>query len=86
MDKENEALVTLPVVVEEEMFVFPFIIAPIFISDKANIAAVQKAQKGNENIFVVCAKNNPKDNDVPFYDVGVVGKIMRKVSLPDGRI
>ena len=43
MDKENEALVTLPVVVEEEMFVFPFIIAPIFISDKANIAAVQKA-------------------------------------------
>lgn len=86
MDKEHEALVTLPVVVEEEMFVFPFIIAPIFISDKANIAAVQKAQKGNENIFVVCAKNNPKDNDVPFYDVGVVGKIMRKVSLPDGRI
>lgn len=86
MDKENEALVTLPVVVEEEMFVFPFIIAPIFISDKANIVAVQKAQKGNENIFVVCAKNNSKDNDVPFYDVGVVGKIMRKVSLPDGRI
>lgn len=83
---ENEALVTLPIVVEDEMFVFPFIIAPIFISDKANIAAVQKAQKGNENIFVVCAKNNPKDDDIPFYDVGVIGKIMRKVSLPDGRI
>ncbi|WP_199769742.1 endopeptidase La [Helicobacter trogontum] len=86
MDRENEALVTLPIVVEEEMFVFPFIIAPIFISDKANIAAVQKAQKTNENIFVVCAKNNPKSDDVPFYDVGVIGKIMRKVSLPDGRI
>lgn len=86
MNQENEALVTLPVVVEDEMFVFPFIIAPIFIADKANIAAVQKAQKGNDTIFVVCAKNNPKDDDVPFYDVGVVGKIMRKVSLPDGRI
>lgn len=86
MDRVNESLVTLPVVVEEEMFVFPFIIAPIFIADKANIAAVQKAQKGNEEIFVVCAKNNPKGDDVPFYDVGVIGKIMRKVSLPDGRI
>lgn len=86
MDRVNESLVALPVVVEEEMFVFPFIIAPIFIADKANIAAVQKAQKGNEEIFVVCAKNNPKSDDVPFYDVGVIGKIMRKVSLPDGRI
>lgn len=86
MDKASESLVALPVVVEEEMFVFPFIIAPIFIADKANIAAVQKSQKGNEEIFVVCAKNNPKGDDTPFYDVGVVGKIMRKVSLPDGRI
>lgn len=86
MDKANESLVTLPIVVEDEMFVFPFIIAPIFISDRANIAAVQKSQKGNDEIFVVCAKNNPKGDDVPFYDVGVVGKIMRKVSLPDGRI
>ena len=86
MNKTDDLLITLPVVVEDEMFVFPFIIAPIFIADKANIAAVQKAQKGNDEIFVVCAKNNPKEDDVPFYDVGVIGKIMRKVSLPDGRI
>lgn len=86
MSKENEALVTLPIVVEDEMFVFPFIIAPIFIADKANIAAIQKAQKGNDEIFVVCAKNSPQSDNMPFYDVGVVGKIMRKVSLPDGRI
>lgn len=86
MNKTDDLLITLPVVVEDEMFVFPFIIAPIFIADKANIAAVQKAQKGNDEIFVVCAKNNPKEDDIPFYDVGVIGKIMRKVSLPDGRI
>ncbi len=85
MSKSSQ-VITMPVIVEDEMFVFPFIIAPIFISDKPNIASIEKAQKGNENIFVVCAKNNPKENDMPFYDVGVIGKIMRKVSLPDGRV
>ncbi len=84
MNKKDQIII--PVVVEDEMFVFPFIIAPIFIADKPNIAAVERAKERNESIFVVCAKNNPKDGDIPFYDVGVIGKIMRKVSLPDGRI
>ncbi len=83
MNKEQQ--ITLPVIVEDEMFVFPFIITPIFISDKQNIAAAQKAQDSDENIFVVCAKND-KNTESPFYDVGVVGKIMRRVSLPDGRV
>lgn len=78
-------MVTLPVIVEDEMFVFPFIITPIFIADKQNIAAAQKAQDSDENIFVVCAKND-RNAESQFYDVGVIGKIMRRVSLPDGRV
>lgn len=83
---ESKKMIHLPVIVEDEMFVFPFIITPIFVSDKSNIAAAQKAQETDENVFVVCAKNNVKNDEVPFYDVGVIGKIMRKVSLPDGRV
>ncbi|MWV63194.1 endopeptidase La [Helicobacter saguini] len=83
MQKEKQ--LKLPVIVEDEMFVFPFIITPIFISDKANMAAVANAKEGDE-VFVVCAKNNAAKDDMPFYDVGVVGKVMRHVSLPDGRI
>lgn len=82
MNKDTQ--LKLPVIVEDEMFVFPFIITPIFIADKANMASVANAKEGDD-IFVVCAKNNTKDS-MPFYDVGVVGKIMRNVSLPDGRI
>ena len=86
MNEVKPQNVTLPVIVEDEMIVFPFIFTPIFISDKSNIAAAQKAQETGDNVFVVCAKNNAKDNETPFYDVGVIGKIMRKVSLPDGKL
>ncbi|RDU72598.1 endopeptidase La [Helicobacter aurati] len=83
--QDNQSII-LPVILEDEMFVFPFTIAPIFIADKSNIAATKIAEERDETVFVVCAKNSHKENDMPFYDVGVIGKIMRRVSLPDGRI
>ncbi|STQ85384.1 endopeptidase La [Helicobacter muridarum] len=83
---QDNQIVTLPVILEDEMFVFPFTIAPIFIADKSNIAAVKIAEDRDNTVFVVCAKNTHKENEAPFYDVGVIGKIMRKVSLPDGRL
>lgn len=83
---QDNQIITLPVILEDEIFVFPFTIAPIFIADKSNIAAVKIAEERDETVLVVCAKNTHKENEMPFYDVGVIGKIMRKVSLPDGRI
>ncbi|RDU59573.1 hypothetical protein, partial [Helicobacter sp. MIT 14-3879] len=61
--------ITLPVIVEDEMFVFPFTIAPIFIADKSNIAAAKIAEERDDTVFVVCAKNNHKDkeNEIQFY-------------------
>ncbi|WP_104697112.1 MULTISPECIES: endopeptidase La [unclassified Helicobacter] len=79
---------TIPIIIEEEGFMYPFMIAPIFISDSANIKAINKAIENKELIFVGCAKNNKQPNkDIHgFYDVGVIGSIMRKVNLPDGKV
>ncbi|BDQ28905.1 Lon protease [Helicobacter ailurogastricus] len=78
----------LPVIVEEETFMYPFMIAPIFINSEANIKAANKAtQEKNDLIFVSCTKSDSnavgKDK---FYDVGVIGSIVRKVVLPDNRM
>ncbi|MDU7692705.1 MAG: endopeptidase La [Helicobacter sp.] len=75
----------IPIIIEEEGFMYPFMIAPIFISDPANMRAINKAIERREYIFVGCAKNQ-KDKTHNFYDVGVISSIMRKVNLPDGRI
>ncbi|SFV74465.1 ATP-dependent protease La Type I [hydrothermal vent metagenome] len=78
----------LPIIAEDEIFLYPFMIAPIFLSDDANIAAATKALE--ENSLVVIATTKPSfEGERSFeaiYDRGVVGSIMRKVSLPDGRV
>ncbi len=78
----------LPILIEENSFIYPYTISPIFIDDEANMAALTKAQNEGNVIFITTTKDNIDfdngDKD-EFYDVGVVGNIMRKVSLPNGK-
>ena len=78
----------VPVIIEDDIFLYPFMIAPLFLSDDSNIDAVTKAV--DENSLVVIAITQPanegeRDFDA-IYKAGVIGSIMRKVLLPDGRV
>ncbi len=78
----------LPVVVEDNLFLYPFMISPIFLSDAENIEAVNDALSNN-SLVLVCASKPDREGYRDFesiYDAGVIGSIMRKVDLPDGRI
>ena len=79
----NEFPILMPLIVEDELFIYPFMIAPLFINDENNIKAADKAIKGNSLVFISSIRNDDKQT---FYDVGVIGSIMRKVALPDGRV
>ena len=79
---------TIPLIIEDELFLYPFMIAPIFLSDEQNIKAVENAMEFNKLVIISVSKkasekNREKDS---FYNIGVIGNIMRKVSLPDGKI
>ncbi len=79
---------TLPLVVEKDMFLYPFMIAPLFIEDQKNKDAVQYAIDNNK-LLVVAIQDNKVDDKKSvnnFYNVAVAGNVMRKVSLPDGKI
>jgi len=78
----------LPIVVEDEQFLYPFMISPIFLNDKENIDAVNKALEQNSLILVVSSKvgREGERNFESVYDIGTIGSIMRKVLLPDGRV
>lgn len=92
MQNSQQFPATLPVIIEED-FTYPFAIAPIFTQGQKNIAAANAALERNDLVLVCCEKAPESSSDEKidsgepsFYDVGVVCKILRKVSLPDGRV
>jgi len=79
---------TLPIVVEDELFLYPFMISPIFLTNQKDIDAATDAMENNSLLFVTSSipgKEGKRDFDA-MYRVGVVGSIMRKVHIPDGRV
>ncbi len=43
----------LPVIVEDELFLYPFMITPLFLSDEENIEALNLALESQSPILVV---------------------------------
>jgi len=78
----------LPVVIEDELFLYPFMISPIFLENQKDIDAITHAMENNSLLFVTSSiegKEGSRDlQDV--YAYGVIGSIMRKVQMPDGRV
>ncbi|NLK66224.1 MAG: endopeptidase La [Campylobacteraceae bacterium] len=56
-------------------------ITPIFLNDDVNITTLEYAIKNESMIMVV---NSSDDREI--FEAGVIGNIMRKVPLPDGRV
>src|SRR6056300_1012101 len=78
----------IPVIAEDELFLYPFMISPLFLSDESNIEAATKAIE-ESSLVIVCPTKSSHEGQRDFdslYNAGVVGSIMRKVALPDGRV
>lgn len=67
----------IPVLKEKEL-IYPFMIIPIFLEDKNDIIAAQKAINDHSLLFVSI------NDDIGTY--GTIGTIIRKVTLPEGRV
>ncbi len=80
---------TLPMVLEDNMFLYPFMIAPLFIESEENKKAVQFAIDNNKLLVIALSldgEENVKDRPKKFYNCAIAGNVMRKVALPDGKI
>jgi len=78
----------IPVIAEDELFLYPFMISPLFLSDENNINAATLAME-DSSLVIVCPTKPSQEGERKYdslYDAGVVGSIMRKVALPDGRV
>lgn len=77
----------LPVIVEDDLFLYPFMISPIFLTDQQNIDAANLALEDNSLVIVVPTKSEMESERTfdAVHSCGVIGSVMRKVTLPDGR-
>jgi len=84
----NDFPTELPIITEDELFLYPFMISPLFLSDEKDIAAASDAIDKNRLVLIAPTKasHEGERSFEALYDAGVVGSIMRKVPLPDGRV
>ncbi len=76
----------LPAIIIDDLFLYPFMIAPIFFEDEQNINSINYALEHDTPIVVVVKKSLNSNKIDNFYDVGVVGTIMRKVAMPNNKV
>ena len=79
---------TLPVILEDNLFLYPFMISPIFITKSEDIDAATYAMEHNSLVLLVTTKEGHEGSreESEINKIGVIGSIMRKVKIPDGRV
>jgi len=78
----------LPIIIEDNLFLYPFMISPIFLTKKEDIDAANYAIEKNSLVFLTTTKEGQEDSRAKesLNRVGVIGSIMRKIHIPDGRV
>lgn len=77
-----------PLLPLRDMIIFPHMVVPLFVGREKSIAALEEAQRNNNEIFLITQKDasvlNPDREDV--YDVGTVVNIIQMLRLPDNTV
>ncbi len=82
---KSESFPLLPL---RDVIIFPHMVVPLFVGREKSIAALEKATKNGNDLFLVTQKDasvlNPEREDV--YDIGTVVTIIQMLRLPDNTV
>lgn len=76
----------LPVIILPDTVIFPYTVAPFFLSDAISTRAVDEAMKGKRDIFLAFQKEKA-DSSIQkkhLYSIGTIAHILQVLKLPDG--
>ncbi|MDP2193783.1 MAG: endopeptidase La [Alphaproteobacteria bacterium] len=86
MQKQEMMLPILPL---RDIVIFPKMVVPLFVGREKSMAALDMVMSGRFDHIILLTQKNI-DIDVPdtddLYSVGVIGKILQMLKLPDGTI
>ncbi|MDM8552912.1 endopeptidase La [Desulfobacterales bacterium HSG2] len=78
----------LPMMPVRDVVIFTDMLLPLFVGREPSVRAVEKAVEKDGFLLLVTQKDPSNDNPGPneIYRVGTVGRILRMLKLPDGRV
>jgi ATP-dependent Lon protease len=88
-DEFDEALpATMPLMPVRDVVIFTDMLMPLFVGRDKSINAVETAVEKDSIIMLSTQKDPSIENPSPdeIYTVGTVGRILRMLKLPDGRV
>src|SRR5690606_27626633 len=87
-DKKSASQKTYPLLPLRDVIIFPHMVVPLFVGREKSIAALEKAAKNGNELFLVTQKDasvlNPEREDV--FDIGTVVNIIQMLRLPDNTV
>ncbi len=87
-DKKSADSKNYPLLPLRDVIIFPHMVVPLFVGREKSIAALEKAAKNGNELFLVTQKDasvlNPERADV--YDIGTVVNIIQMLRLPDNTV
>ncbi len=85
---EGEIPDKIPLMPVRDVVIFTDMLLPLFVGRKKSVRAVEEAVAKDSFLMLVTQKDpgveNPNPDDI--YRVGTVGRILRMLKLPDGRL
>ncbi len=78
----------LPILAVRNLVLFPGVVTPILIGRESSLTLIRKAEKLNMLIGVVAQRDGEVEYPIraDLYDIGVLGKILKTLTLPNGNI
>ncbi|MDM8518000.1 endopeptidase La [Desulfobacterales bacterium HSG16] len=79
---------TLPLMPVRDVVIFTDMLLPLFIGREKSIRSVEEAVSKDNYIFLATQKDPNSEDPKPdeLYETGTVGRILRLLKLPDGRL
>ena len=89
-ESENDANIpdTLPLMPVRDIVIFNEMLLPLFVGRDKSIRAVERAVS-NDGLLLLATQKDPSVEDPEpeeIFTVGTVGRILRMLKLPDGRV
>ena len=78
----------IPVLPLRDTVVFPHMIVPLFVGREKSVKALENVMEESKNILLLTQKEAGEDDPGKddLYSVGVIGKILQLLKLPDGTV
>jgi ATP-dependent Lon protease len=78
----------LPLLPVRDVVIFTDMLLPLFIGRERSVRAAEEAVSKNRFLFLATQMDPQLENPNPedIYEVGTVGRILRMLKLPDGRV